>query len=303
MGVGTLLSSFFRQGEFPPEFDGAFYRKRHRDLRHLSDEQLVDHYEKCGRSEGRLASRAVPRKNFIPLLSRYKSILEIGPFAQPVLRSRNVKYFDVMDRAGLAERIQRENITVLKAKNIPEIDFVSPTGDLNVVDQKFDCVVSSHCIEHQPDVVRHLQQVENILTDGGCYFVIVPDKRYCFDHYIEESTLEDVLQSHIEKRTVHSKQNVIKHLALTTHNEPARHWEGDNGEKPNDPERIVRAEKIFEDANGAYIDVHSLFLTPKSFRAIFNALHDRGLTKLKPIRVYDTPVRWNEFCAILQKDD
>jgi len=286
--------------DFPPEFDPQFYKKYHPDLKHLNERQLVEHYEQFGRAEGRRATSAVPRDNFLKLLPN-GSILEIGPFAQPCCHGRNVKYFDVQDKAGLVERAKKHK--ELKPKKIPEIDFVSPDGDLSIVDAKFDIVFSSHCIEHQPDLIRHLKQVENILADHGRYFVIVPDKRYCFDHYLPESTIAEVLQAHVEQRTRHTLANVIAHYALTTHNEPARHWRSDNGEPPTDVERIRNAIDIYEKANGSYIDVHALFFTPQSFKNIIALLNKLGHTKLKPARVYNTPVEWNEFCAILELTD
>lgn len=287
-------------GSFPPEFDPATYRRRNPALALLGERQLRDHYEKVGRGEGRIATTAVPRHNFLKLLPRNRNriVLEIGPFAKPSAKGPNVKYFDVMDRVGL---VKRAEAIPEPTENIPEIDFVSPVGDLSVVDIKASAVLSSHCIEHQPDLVRHLQQVEHILEEDGCYFVIVPDKRYCFDHYLPESTIAEVLEAHHEKRTIHTCANVVAHYALTTHNDPAKHWKGDNGPVPRDSERVAHAIKAFEAANGAYLDVHSLIFTPHSFREILATLFAMKLTKLRPVRVYDTPEGWNEFCAILQK--
>lgn len=283
---------------FPLEFDPDFYRATHGDLRRMSDGALREHYETKGRTQGRIATSAVPRDNFIKLVSD-NSVLEIGPFANPVTRGPNVKYFDLMPRNELIERATRLGIPTEK---IPEvIDFVSPSGDLSVVDRKFFTVISSHCIEHQPDVMRHLRQVENILEDGGCYFLLIPDKRYCFDHFLPESTIAEIIEAHREERKVHTLANVIKCIALTAHNDPIRYWNGDAGERPLDPRRIQAAIRAYDDARGNYIDVHSLYFTPASFRDVMTTLYELGLTRLKPERVYDTPMQWNEFCAILRK--
>jgi SAM-dependent methyltransferase len=282
---------------FPLEFDPDFYRSQYSNLRRMDDSALREHYEKRGRLEGRIATSAVPRDNFIKLVPD-NSVLEIGPFVKPVMRGPKVKYFDLMSRDQLIERATRTGIV---AEKVPEIDFVSPHGDLSIVDQKFFTVISSHCIEHQPDMLRHLRQVENILEDGGCYFLLIPDKRYCFDHFLPESTIAEIIEAHREGRTVHTLSNVIKCIALTAHNDPVRYWNGDAGKRPLDPKKIEAAIHAYDDAKGNYLDVHSLYFTPASFRDIMATLCELRLTRLEPERVYDTPKHWNEFCAILRK--
>jgi SAM-dependent methyltransferase len=280
----------------PPEFDPHVYRSRHRDLKRFDDAALIDHYERYGRREGRLASDAIPRANFVALLPKDGPVLEIGPFSHPAATGANVRYLDIMDRAGLARRATSIGLPV---ESIPEIDYVSPSGDLGVVTDKMQAVVSSHCIEHQPDLIKHLQQVEAILADGGHYFVVVPDKRYCFDHYLPESTIAGVLEAHHAGRTVHTLASVIEHRALTTHNDPARHWRGDNGSPLGDLEHIRGAIAEHAAAAGGYIDVHAWQFTPGAFREILRTLHALSLTTLAPLRVYDTPYGSNEFYAVL----
>ncbi len=167
---------------------------------------------------GRLSSQAA---------SQSSRVLEIGPFCNPCMTGRNVRYFDVLDRAGLLKRAAEQGYLVVSA---PKIDFVSPVGDLSVVDATFDAVVSSHCIEHQPDLVAHLAEVARILEPGGRYFLLVPDKRFCFDHFLAPSTVAGVVDAWKEGRKVHRLASVLEHRALTTHNDTARHWAGDHAD-------------------------------------------------------------------------
>ena len=90
--------------KFPPEFDSAFYRATYPDLREHSDEDLRLHYENYGRGEGRCASPAVSRNNFLSFLAHYENALEIGPFNRPLLSGPNVKYFDVLATEELKSR-------------------------------------------------------------------------------------------------------------------------------------------------------------------------------------------------------
>lgn len=297
----NLLPTMIRPGELPPELDLAFYKLIHDDLAPFDDEGLIKHYNLYGRTEGRLASPAAHRRGFLALVPTDENVLEIGPFTKPMLRGAKVRYFDVMDRAGLLERAAYHSHPT---SNCPEIDFVSPTGDLAVVDQQFDIALSSHCIEHQPDLVAHLNQIERILRPGGRYFLLIPDKRYCFDALLPESKIDAVIQAHKEQRSVHTWSSVREHRALTTHNDTARHWVGDSAD-PNahllpDRERIAKLE--FDNSQGSYIDVHAWQFTPASFRGIVESLRRAGLSNLAAERVYDTVHNTNEFAAVLVKN-
>ena len=292
-----------RTEAFAPELDADFYRGLYGDLRAMSEADAAQHFREHGIREGRQGSPLAAREALIEVLKRQRSILEIGPFCAPVVRGRNVAYFDVLDRAGLVERAGRVG---QDAKGIPErIDFVSPTGDLSVVDRRFAAVVSSHCIEHQPDLVRHLAQVAAVLEPGGHYFLMVPNKLYCFDHFIAPSTLAQVLAAHVEARRVHRLESVIEHRALTTHNLPGRHWAGDHLDPGWQASVVGRATAAIAEhaaAAGGYVDVHAWQFTPGSFRTLVGMLHEGGYSPLRPLRVYETPHGRNEFTAILELD-
>lgn len=287
--------------KFPPEIDPSFYRSRYSDLKSLDDATLLRHYEAHGRREGRVASSAALKSNLLEKLESYRPILEIGPFNRPLVIGEDVFYFDILNQADLDARATKTG----RQGQAPFIHFVSPTGDLSVVDMTFSAAVSAHCIEHQPDLISHLQAVAKLLNSGGYYFIIAPDKRYCFDHFIPESTVAEIIEAYHEKRKVHSLSNIIKQHALATHNGAPKHWGGDhNIENRNISEvckKINLSIEKYKNSNGKYIDVHAWRLTPNSFRSIIDILYDLGLSPLKTIRVYDTPRPMNEFTAILRK--
>lgn len=281
----------------PLEFEPAVYRSLHSDLAHMSDAQLLDHYETYGRREGRLANAVDDRHNFSQLVPNSVRVLEIGPFCDPSFHGPNVSYFDVLSREEL---IARAKLLGLNPTRAPHIDYISRTGDLSVVNHQFDVVASSHCLEHQPDLIGHFQQVGQLLRPGGAYFLMIPDKRYCFDHFIPLSNLAEVVAAHYERRSVHTLRSVIEHRALATHNDSCRHWQGDHGVQFDDVKhRIQTALGEFDNANGAYIDVHAWYFTPQSASSIFSTLHKCGLTRLQVRRVYPTRFNASEFWIIL----
>jgi SAM-dependent methyltransferase len=241
------------------------------------------------------------RNAFVGLIPLTNSVLEIGPFAQPVLRGPHVRYVDVLSTEDLRKRARALGMDETK---VPNIGWVSNGSDLSVVNDTFDAVVSSHAIEHQPDFVGHLNQVADLLKPNGSYYLLVPDHRYCFDHFLTTSTVAQVLGAHLENRTVHSLSSVVEHRALTTHNDPARHWAGDHGDpNENRASRIASAIQEISDANGAYIDVHAWYFTPRSFREVITDLSATKHISFSDQRMFPTRPNSNEFWAILQKHD
>jgi SAM-dependent methyltransferase len=245
----------------------------------------------------------ISRADFVNLLDVNKSILEIGPYFNPTFTkksARKIKYSDVLDKNNLILKAKKENLDISR---IPEIDYVNPTGDLSIVKEKFDIVFSSHNIEHQVDLIRHLQQVSNLLKQGGKFYLFIPDKRFCFDHFIAESTLVDVLEVYKNKSKTHSLGTIMTMSCLTTHNDPTRHWKGDHGQ-PIEQDNINCYKEAFseyDNANGSYIDSHKWRFTPENFTHIIENLNKINLIDLKIEKIYSTMTNSHEFSVILQK--
>ena len=237
------------------------------------------------------------RNDLASLVGR-ESTLELGPFTNPTLRGPNVKYFDVMDKQGL---IKRADAIGYAYSSPVDIHYVSSNGDLSIVGETFDFCLSSHCVEHQPDLIYHLNQVARILVPTGRYLLIIPDKRYCFDHFIPESSIADFINARGNR--VHSAKSVIEHIALTTHNDAARHWIGDHGVPKfrHDLTTVSSAMSGYDNSGGAYIDVHAWQFTPQSFRTGIEVLSNLGLIGLDVEQIYATPHNTFEFCAILKR--
>lgn len=286
--------------ELPAEFDAAAYRQRYTDLRGLSDAELERHYRRTGKSEERNASTIATRKAFLALIDSSSRVLEIGPFANPLCHGANVKYFDVLSAESLRERARIHGVDPAK---IPNIDYVSETGDFQVVDQRFDIALSCHVIEHQPDLIRHLQDVGRVLDPGGLYCLIIPDKRYCFDHFLAASSIAEIVAAHARGARVHDVLALMEHGAMTTHNDSERHWLGDHGEPlyKSKPQVFREAADVFSNSKGRYIDVHAWQFVPESFRDTMESLFDLRLSAFRVLRVYATVAHSNEFFAVLEK--
>jgi SAM-dependent methyltransferase len=266
----------------------------------IGSRRIIDLERPWGRDMfSRLKKEQFPtRPSFARIADVEKSVLEIGPFNNPTVRGDNVRYFDVMTTEQLKERAERVGYD---PATVPEISYVSFDGNLSVVDSKFSAVVSCHCIEHQPDLIRHFKQVEAMLEPKGKYYLVVPDKRYCFDYFLDASSIDTVLAAKGETR--HPLAKVIEHRALTTHNDAARHWKGDHldpGYYEEIPAKTQFALDEFLGANGGYVDVHRWQFTPDSFEGIVSALFKKGEIKLRLTKLHQTPPDDMQFTAVLQ---
>lgn len=289
--------------EFSPTFDLKYYQDAYPELHGLPEAVVRQHYLQFAEAQGHttcLYDRSEYMKAFLNANINNEKVLEIGPFDRPFLRHGNVKYFDVMDSAALAKRAVQVGRT---HGHVPDkIDYIDADGDLSIIDEVFDIVISSHLIEHQPNLIKHFQIVENLLDDNGMYILYIPDKRYCFDYYIPETTISELVNAHIANPKIHSFKNIVEHCSMTVHNDPIGHWFGNHGSNEIDNDNFVRALDLFMNSNGAYIDVHAWQFTPRSFGKIINDLNKLNLINLQLHRLCHTIFGRQEFCAILKKN-
>lgn len=253
---------------------------------------LLERLEKMGRKAMTLMDFLLGEENDF-------SVLEIGPLHSPSFKGKNVKYMDVLDARGLLAKAREHG---LPTENVPKlIDYVSPNGSWEVVKEKFDLVYSSHLLEHQTDLVRHLQDVQNHVYPGGAYVLAVPDKRYCFNYYDPCTRLEDVLAAYYEKRTRHSLQALIR-AECSTHNDVMRHWQGEHGKARKLSAKVL--EKVVAEykasLSGDYIDAHEWYFTAESLAGILKELKNLGLIAYKSCEMWETSKDTNVFGVVIK---
>lgn len=172
---------------FPESFDAELYKTLHGED--------YDHYVKVGRKKGLECTKGQHMKEMfnaeiLPAFETYidslneqqdKLILEIGPFLSPmIIGGDHVKYFDLMNLEGLRERAAAVGYPEVHPVNIT---YVHANGDLGSImeRERFLLVASSNVLPNQLDLVRHLQDVGNLLLDGGYYAVTVSTD--CYHRY------------------------------------------------------------------------------------------------------------------------
>lgn len=286
------------------QIDFNFYRSVHKDLLHFSDDQLLHHYANYGYLEGRVANQNALRENFIVVDHELKC-LEIGPFFNPLIKGKNVKYLDILSTSELVVRANSISASQEQIKNIPKIDFVSKDGSLKLVNEKFDLLVSAHNIEHQVDLIGHLNEASDVLVDRGTYKMIVPNSAYCFDANLPPSKISEIIDANRIKSKTHSIAKVIEHRALTVHNDAAVHWKESNSNIKEysliDVSRVSSAITEFDNAGGKFIDVHAWQFKPHTLSDIFRVLIQLNLIRFVDVICFGPVINRNEFCIELVK--
>jgi len=68
-------------------------------------------------------------------------------------------------------------------KNKYGVQYISEATDLNLIsDLKYDFVLSSNCFEHIANPLKAIKEWIRVLKRGGLVLLVLPNKKYCFDH-------------------------------------------------------------------------------------------------------------------------
>lgn len=284
--------------DFPPEYLSLKYLTLNQDL---ITEDLKTHWNDCGWKEKRSGQFVLNREFLAAILDRNLRYLEIGPYGRPFLNKNffDVMYFDVLDQESLKEKSKLD--LDHKEENIPFIDFVDPFGDLSIIKEKFDCAFSSHCIEHQPDILGHLKKVSELIETSGLYITIIPNYKYCFDKFKPQSTLIDVMEAYLLSRKIHSQKNILLQQYYSTHNDATLHWAENSGRIKEEEIPVNNVIESIGQVKSEYTDCHAWFFDEDIFMSIFKNPCIEKIIGLKLQRCYITPPNSHEFIAIFQK--
>lgn len=272
--------------------------------------QVFEHIDRWWTQEKTKTLEKISRGQFLsdPNLQK-KKILEIGPFANPVFRPPmfNVQYADILSADQLRLRAQEPEHGV-DPNNVPDrIDHIIDLhGDRLInTEEKFDIIFSSHNLEHQPNLIGHLCEMADLAMDKNSkYYLIVPDKRYCFDYYQRETMLADILDAHVNNRKRPDSLAGIEWslYSAKTHNFPVSHWQGNHGDditKNITADRIRAAIEFGTLCKNSYQDIHCSRFTPQSFANIIGLLTQADLIPWKIEQISDTATNSNEFYIVL----
>ncbi len=182
---------------------------------------------------------------------------------------------------------------IVNLNNIEEVDYIwqgESYSDLTGKSKCYDWIIASHVIEHTPDLVGFLNDCETLLKDDGVISLVIPDKRYCFDHFRPVTGLARVVDSYFNKNTIHTPGEVAEYYLNVVSKNGVIAWDVSvDGEyelvhtlsEATHGMELVRNDDV-------YIDVHGWCFVPHSFRLMIHDLNSLGLISLKEVDFYST---------------
>ena len=236
--------------------------------------------------------------------------LEIGPLGKPIaLRgSSAVRYVDVKDRDRLVAQFAHDPSVDPDA--VPEIDYwlvgedgtTATLAEAAAAGAPFDWVIASHVVEHVPDVVGWLRDIGDVLVDGGQAFLVVPDRRFCFDARRPSTTVGMALQAHELTDRNPSVRAVYDHFRKAVDISADEAWRG----QVFGPERAIHplsdvVGQVARVRDGEYVDAHVWTFTPEWFVELIEDLGELGLIDLTIRDIVPTAEGQLEFYVVLDR--
>jgi hypothetical protein len=212
--------------------------------------------------------------------------------------TNRVMYVDHANRADLIKKyVGTGTAETVTPTNIVETDIVwdgtRPLAEVTE-ERNLDFCISSHVIEHVPDVIGWLQQIGTLLRCGSLINMAIPDRDRGFDFRRAPTKPADLVQAYLEKRTRPNGAQVFDHVA--------------NALPLGSTAPRVRPDVIMEAFRHAwavtrsdtYMDVHCSVFTQRSFLECFEVLAYTGLINLKLRKFFPTRPGTNEFIVSLE---
>ena len=230
--------------------------------------------------------------------------LEIGPLDKPLVKrhpGRRIFYCDYASRDELRRKSSDDpNVNI---DLIPEIDFVSPKISADTFGgMRFDYILASHVIEHVPNMIGWLKHLLSALTQNGRIILAIPDRRYTFDYIRPLSTVGQLVESYLAKRSIPTFSQVYDGFSKAVRADTLKCWT--NSEYPDLLEPYFTknlALRLADDAfqNGTYHDCHCWVFTYSSFVEIINEINELGILNVQILAKFEPQPDTNEFHIIL----
>ena len=232
--------------------------------------------------------------------------LEIGPSFNPLAPKAAGFAVDILDHADAATLRAKYRDAGVRLEHIEEVDYVWRGEPLSQTIGRrgcYDWIIASHVIEHTPDLLGFLLECQALLRDNGRLILVLPDKRYCFDHFRSLTSTGEALDAHHLALVRPSPGRVFDHYANAVAKGGRRvlAWHRGAPGTLQFVHDLAGAGEAWRQAKAGddYLDVHNWRFTPASFRLLIDDLHELGLLELG---ILDGPTgAGGEFCVCLQR--
>ncbi len=262
------------------------------------------------RRADRLRRSIVKRRHIAPMLRTVPHdavVLEIGGGYNPRYRKAelpNVYHLDHASTTDLRAKYAADPTVAHLVDNIQPIDFVfdgRPIHELVPAALRFDLIYGSHVIEHQVDLVGHVQSLAHLLKPGGRVIEMIPDLRTTFDALRFPTVTSDVLLVHDRRPAIHQGKQLFDGTARVIDKNLGHRMRKADFEDVGFCHPIDQARSAMlaaEAADAPYADTHAWTFTPESFQLLMIELRLLRLVRLAPTFV--SPTYGNQFCTVLE---
>lgn len=218
--------------------------------------------------------------------------LEIGAFTRPTLDSKKYRtsFLDFYSTEELLEQCTRYGFD---PESVRPVDYVVRGNDYrSEVKDKFDVVIANHVLEHIPNLIEWLIMIEDLTEKNGLLFLSLPDKRFSFDKFRDETSLAHILADYlIDGRDLTTEHVIETHI----------YYDMKFQNRENSIERSLSLDQIKNTMFHHHPGVHCHVFNGNSFRA--KILEPLIHMKLIPWNVVEfvPETTAGEFIAILRK--
>ena len=161
-----------------------------------------------------------------------RRILEIGPLTSPFVKKHEAKNVYYADRR-CTEDVKKlyESDPNVDCRQVVSIDFVikESFNDTLKDEEKFDYIVLVHVVEHIHDLILFFNDISKCLNKDGRIVLIIPDKRYCFDHFRRESSFCDAVDVFFNGKKRLERHVFDAYFNTLNENDPEVFWKNGCG--------------------------------------------------------------------------
>lgn len=256
---------------------------------------------------------------FIMVGNRYKKMLlgirkdqlglEIGPSHRPIAPKKEGYQVEILDYLTKEELIEKYKSHHVNINAIEEVDYVWKGGSYSQLTGKkeyYDYILSSHSIEHSTNFIEFLRDCSSMVKNNGVISLAIPDKRQCFDHFRQVTTIGMVMDDYFQGKEYHSPGVVGEYLLNSVKRNKNLSWDKKRFQKNwsasfefiHSYSYVSECIKDVLDKE-TYMDIHHYVFTDASFCLLILDLGVLGFIDLVVERCFKTV--GNEFIVTLKK--
>lgn len=245
------------------------------------------------------------KEKALKYINRNSHGIEIGPSLNPIASKKEGFKVHIIDHMNREQLLAKYKDHPVDLNQIEEVDFVwqgESYCDLTGKNKYYDWIIASHLIEHTPDLIGFLINCDSVLKDDGVVFLVVPDKRYCFDRYRPITGVAKIIDSHIQKNKAHTPGTVAEYFLNVVSKGGRIAWDVNASGEYRFVHSLENALQGMESvqSENVYLDVHAWCFVPHSFRLMIHDLFCLGFIPFKEVDFF--PTEGCEFYIVLSRN-